>query len=228
MRPATDPAVVAMAACIRSGDVAGLRAALASDPSLAADVFGTSSQARSALHIATDWPGNFANIAESIEVLVTAGADVNARMIGPHSETPLHWAASSDDVDALVALLDAGADIDAGGGVLDGGSALSDAVIFEQWSCARVLVDRGATMTLWHAAALGEIAALERLLADDPGADALTNACWHASRAGHLVAVKRLVGLGADLDWVGHQGKTPRQVGMESGHDALVAWLSAT
>jgi uncharacterized protein len=204
MRSTSDPAAVAMAACIRSGDVAGLEAALAADPSLATDVFGTAREARSALHIATDWPGHFANVAQSIQALVASGADVNARMIGPNRETPLHWAASSDDVDALIALLDAGADIDSDGGVLDGGSALSDAVIFEQWRCARVLVERGATMTLWHAAALGEIAALEQSLADGPSVDAITNACWHASRAGQMAAVQRLVSLGADLDWVGH------------------------
>jgi hypothetical protein len=33
------------------------------------------------------------------------GAHINAPFIGKHAETPLHWAASSDDVDALDALL---------------------------------------------------------------------------------------------------------------------------
>lgn len=41
-------------------------------------------------------------------------------MIGPHSETPLHWAASNDDVGVLDALLDGGADIEARGAVLTG------------------------------------------------------------------------------------------------------------
>jgi ankyrin repeat protein len=48
-----------------------------------------------------------------VEVLIGAGADVDARFTGPHRETPLHWAASSDDVEVLAGLLDAGADIEA-------------------------------------------------------------------------------------------------------------------
>ncbi|MCF2940031.1 ankyrin repeat domain-containing protein [Paenibacillus alkaliterrae] len=37
---------------------------------------------------------------------------MNARFNGPHTETPLHWAASSDDLEMLDVLLDAGADIE--------------------------------------------------------------------------------------------------------------------
>jgi ankyrin repeat protein len=45
-------------------------------------------------------------------MLIQAGADPNAPVEGSwHSETPLHWAASSDDVEALDALLDTGAGI---------------------------------------------------------------------------------------------------------------------
>jgi ankyrin repeat protein len=76
--------------------------------------------------------------------LAAAGADVDARFSGAHGETPLHWAASSDDVDALDALLDAGADIDAPGAVIGSGTPLDDAVAFGQWTAARRLVERGA------------------------------------------------------------------------------------
>jgi ankyrin repeat protein len=55
-----------------------------------------------------------------VAALVAAGADVHARFTGPHTETPLHWAASSDDVGVLDALLDAGADIEAPWRVLPG------------------------------------------------------------------------------------------------------------
>ena len=67
----------------------------------------------------------------------------------------MHGPASSDDVDALDALLDAGADIEAPGAVIAGGTPLDDAVGFGQWNAARRLVERGAQTAVWHAAALG-------------------------------------------------------------------------
>ena len=76
------------------------------------------------LHVATDWPGHYPNGPQVIAVLVDAGAEVGTRFTGPHAETPLHWAASSDDVSALDALLDRGADIEADGAVIGGGTAL--------------------------------------------------------------------------------------------------------
>jgi len=43
--------------------------------------------------------------------LIQAGADPNARAVGGRfSETPLHWAARSDEVDAKNALIEGGAD----------------------------------------------------------------------------------------------------------------------
>ena len=85
-------------------------------------------QSRTLLHVVTDWPGRVPEAAAKIAALAAAGADVNARFTGPHSETPLHWAASSDDVEALDALLDAGADIEADGAVIGGGTPMADAV----------------------------------------------------------------------------------------------------
>ena len=111
-----DPLAVATVAAIAAGDLETLRRLLAANPSLVTARLGDDDpdgMSRSLLHVATDWPGHFPEVAASIAVLVAAGADVNARFRGPHAETPLHWAASSDDVAALDALLDAGADIGA-------------------------------------------------------------------------------------------------------------------
>ena len=56
-----------------------------------------------------------------------AGADPNAPGVGRHPETPLHWAASSGDVDAIDALVAAAADIEAPGAVIGDGTPLADA-----------------------------------------------------------------------------------------------------
>ena len=100
--------------------------------------------------------------------LVEAGADVDARFVGRHRETPLHWAASSDDVAVLDALLVAGADIDADGAVIAGTTPLADATAFGQWNAARLLVDRGARTGLWDAAALGLLDRVAAMVTGDP------------------------------------------------------------
>lgn len=229
MLPADDPAAQALVGALLAGDVDGLRALLAAHPGLAAERFGDEAESRTALHVATDWPGQLPRVAETIAVLVQAGAAVDARFAGSHRETALHWAASNDDVAAVDALLDLGADIEADGGVLTDGPPLDDAVIFEQWNAARRLVARGASMALWHAAALGEIGELERQLVAEPApsADDVTNAAWHACRAGQLAAAQLLAARGADLDRPLHDDATARQAGLLAGAPDLVAWLSA-
>src|SRR5687767_184624 len=105
-----DPRAVAVTEAIQKGDLEALRNLLAQHPELASAVLGGS---RTLLHVATDWPGNYPNGAATVALLLGAGADVNARFTGSHTEAPLHWAASCDDVAVLDALLDGGADIDA-------------------------------------------------------------------------------------------------------------------
>jgi uncharacterized protein len=153
-----DPVAVAVVTAIRTGDVAVLRDLLAQHPGLARARIGNDDAAgvsRSLLHVVADWPGHFPRGAETVAVLLAAEADVNARFRGPHQETPLHWAASSNDVAVLDALLDSGADIEARGAVIAGGTALSDATAFAQWDAARRLVERGADANLFEAAAVG-------------------------------------------------------------------------
>ena len=223
-----DARVVALVDAVHAGDLDRLRALLAEHPSLATERLGDEAMSRTALHLVADWPGHWPNGAEVVRVLVAAGAPVDGRFAGPHGETPLHWAASSDDVEVLDALLDAGADIEADGAVLTGGTPLSDAVVFAQWAAARRLVERGAVMTLWQAAALGETEALEGLLAGTAYDQAdLDNACWHACRAGRLGCAEVLVRRGADLEWMGYEGLTTRGAGLASGDAALVEWLAA-
>ena len=141
-----EPHAIAVAEAIRGGDLEALRRLLAEHPGLATARLGDDDpggMSRTLLHVVTDWPGHFPNGATTVAVLVDVGADVNARVRGPHPETPLHWAASSNDVEVLAALLDAGADIEAPGGVIGGGTPLADARAFGQWQAAHRLVARG-------------------------------------------------------------------------------------
>ena len=110
-----DPMVVSLTELICSGDLPGLTELLTAHPSLALERFGDAATSRTVLHVATDWPGHYPSVAGTIAVLTAAGAAVDGRFAGPHRETALHWAASSNDIDAIDALLDAGADIEADG-----------------------------------------------------------------------------------------------------------------
>ncbi|MGH9271874.1 MAG: ankyrin repeat domain-containing protein, partial [Ilumatobacteraceae bacterium] len=162
--------------------------------------------------------------------LVEAGADVNAHsQFDSHTETPLHWAASSDDVAVLDALLDAGADIDAGGAVLGGGSALADACGFRNWSAARRLVERGARTRLKDAAALGLMERVESAFntAEAPTGDEITQALWSACAGASTVAARFLIERGADVNWVGWDDATPLDVCEQVGAAELADWLRA-
>ena len=227
---ANDPVAASVVAAIQRGDVEGLRHLLQNDAGLAtARIVDGCGAARTLLHIATDWPGHFPRGAETVAVLIAAGADVNAPMIGPHSETPLHWAASSDDVDVLDALIGAGAEIEASGSVIDGGPPLSDAVAFGQWRAARRLVERGAQATLWHAAALGLMDRVVDHFSSEtpPTPDEVTNAFWCACHGGQRQTAEYLLDRGAELNWVGHDRLTPLDAAERSKADELADWLRA-
>src|SRR5207237_4564152 len=123
----------------------------------------------------------------AVAALIANGPDVNSRFTGGrHTEPPLHWAASSDDVAALDALLDGGADIEAPGAVIGNGTPLADAVAFGQWQAARRLVERGARTTLWQAAALGLMPRVAEHFATEapPASGEVTNAFWCACHGG--------------------------------------------
>ena len=79
------------------------------------------------------------------------------------------------------ALLGAGADVDASGAVIGGGTALADATAFGQRSAARRLIERGAKGNLFEAAALGLTDLVKNLLdTNPPTADIVTSSFWGA------------------------------------------------
>jgi len=226
-----DPVAVELLLAIRGGDVAGVERLLAQHPGLErARVTGRKGGWRTPLHMVTDWPGFFPNGPEIVRLLIAAGADPNSHGDEPRSETPLHWAASSDDVEVAEALVDAGANIHGPKGSI--GTPLANAVGYGCWQVARLLVARGARIEeLWHAAALGERGRLEELLAADPAPtkDAIDSAFWHACRAGHVRIAATLLDHGADINFPLEEGggQTPIQAveGTDTRHEAMLSWL---
>ena len=218
-----------VADAIRTGDATALRRLLSEHPELATARIGDPEHggSRSLLHLVTDWPGHVPDAGAKVAALIAAGADANARFTGSHRETPLHWAASSDDVEALDALLDAGADIEADGAVIGGGTAIADAVAFGQWNAARRLVDRGARTTLWQAAALGLVDRVRAALAaaPPPAREELDNALWCAAHGGRRDTAELLLEHGADPAWRGHDQLTAAEAAERSGARELAAWL---
>jgi uncharacterized protein len=220
------PLAVAVVEAIHNGDVPSLKRLLGENPGLAAARLGDEGMSRALLHVVTDWPGHFPNVAETIAALVEAGADVNARFRGPHAETPLHWAASSNDVEALDALLDAGADIEADGGVIGGGTPLADARAFLQWDAAYRLVERGAKTTLSDAATLGLMERVDDHMAREPSADEINAGFWGACHGGQQRAAEYLLDRGAEVNWIPYwEPLTPLDAAERSAAGDLVEWL---
>jgi uncharacterized protein len=218
-----EPLAAAATEAIRTGDIEALKRLLGENPGLATVRIGP----RTLLHIATDWPGHFPNGPATVAALIAYGGDVDAPATGHHAETPLHWAASSDDVAVLDALLEGGADIEAPGSVIGGGTPLADAVAFGQWRAARRLIDYGARTTLWPAAALGLMAQVEEHFASDapPLSDDVTNAFWCACHGGQRGPAEYLLARGAAVNWIGYNGLTPLDAASRSGAGELVEWL---
>jgi len=239
------PLATALLGAIRTGRVDDLARLLRDNPGASGWVIERPSAAGPSffyplLAAATDWPGKFPRVGATIAALLADGADVNARCAGQHQETALHWAASCDDVDALDALLDAGAEIEAAGAVIAGGTALDDAVAFGQWRAARRLVERGALLALWHAAALGSLDRVRQHFAEgEPAArhpwtgassprGAVQVAFWAACHGAQQPAAAYLLERGADPGWRSPWDRlTPIEAARRSGADGVVAWLES-
>ena len=159
-----------------------------------------------------------------IRLLLEAGADPNVRFEGHNRETPLHWAASSDDMEAIDALLDGGAEIDADGAVIGNGTPLTDAVFFQQLNAAQRLLERGATLNLPLAAGLGRLDLMQRfftesgkvresaghlrptheiedsLMSQEEAGRLLEEAFAYACLAGQIEVAESLLERGVDID----------------------------
>jgi uncharacterized protein len=220
------PVAVAAVRAIRTGDTASLASLLSLHPGLASEQVHDT---RTPLLVVTDWPGYFPAGPAAVRLLIQAGADPNADSGGARPETPLHWAASSDDADVAEALITGGASIETPGGSI--GTPLDNAVGYGCWNVARLLVRHGARVDkLWHAAALGIMPRLEELLAASPApsADDITEAFWQACHGGQRRTAERLLAGGADLNGTpGYSDQTAAEAAADPGtqRENLIAWL---
>lgn len=232
--PEDDQAAVELRLAVHAGDVETIQRLLHSDPTLAsAHLLARRGGSGTVLHLVTDWPGYFPNGPEIARLLIDAGADPNALTTsqgtepGPGSETPLHYAASSDDVDVAEALIDGGADIEVPGGSI--GTPLDNAVGYGCWHVARLLVTRGARVDkAWHAAALGMLGRLDTILGSDPPAKEVSQAFWHACMGGQRRAAEYLLSRGADLSWepdYAHRTALDAADGLSTRQENVVSWL---
>ena len=230
--PHGDLSAVALTSAIQCGDLDAVRRLLAERPELASvHMIGRKGREggwRTPLHAATDWPGYFPAAPVAVALLLEAGADPNDDCGGDRPETPLHWAASTDDVEVAVALIDGGADLETPGGSI--GTPLDNAVGYSCWHVARLLVARGARVDkLWHAAALGMVERMEQLLderPDKPGE--LSQAFWHACAGSQRRAAEYLLARGADPNWVPDYAEgTPLDAANALGtrQENVVSWL---
>lgn len=211
-----DQARQALTHAIRAGDTATLEQLLNDHPGLASTrIPDDKGGFRTALHVAADWPGCFPNGPQVVRLLIAAGADPNAPAEGGRQpETPLHWAASSDDSDVAAELINGGADIETPGGSI--GTPLANAVGYGCWHVPRLLAERGANIdTLWIAAALGMMPLVPQLLDADPepAEDDLNEAFWQACHGGQRRVAEHPLGRGADINATpGYSGQTPLDI----------------
>jgi ankyrin repeat protein len=227
-----DPLAASVTLAIQGGDVTSLQRLLDAHGGLAtARLVSRRNSTRTLLHVVTDWPGYFPGGPESTAILVAAGADPNAVIVGGRfPETPLHSTASSDDADVADVLIAAGADLVAPDGCI--GTPLDNAVAFGCWQVARRLVAAGAPVdALWHAAGLGMAARMEELLEADPvpTPTEISEAFWQACHGGQRRAAERLLRAGADLNFTPGFSDETSPFDASSGHDTqrenLIEWL---
>jgi ankyrin repeat protein len=228
---ADDPLAAATVRAVQAGDVDSLAQLLAANPGLASAHIERRGGSLTPLHAATDWPGYFPNGPAVVRQLLAAGADPDAPARGgAHAETPLHWAASSDDLDVAAVLIDGGADLEAPGGSI-AGTPLENAVGYGCWHVARLLVARGARVDrLWLAAALGLLSRVDDLLAASPPPthEEITEAFWQACHGGQRRAADCLLARGADLNGIpGYADQTPLDIAgaADTRRENVVTWL---
>ena len=222
----------------RSGDVATLRDLLARDPGLVRE---RTAEGSTGLHLAVSH-------LEAVHLLLEHGADPNARDAGDNAY-PLHFAAGAGGVEAVRALLDAGADVH-GVGDAHQLEVIGWATCFGPTVPSDVLaelLERGARHHIFSAIATRDLDAIQGLVEENP--DALTRRLSRTEnrqtalhyviappdgllgggfRTGsHYAMLDLLIELGADLEAEDDRGRTPLAVAMLRGDEQAMRRLTA-
>ncbi len=122
-----DPLAGEVIRAIKAGDLEEIQRMVTAHPGISAARIKDNRGSKVLLHVLTDWPGFFPNGPAAVKLLIATGADPNVRTEGAKNEpgeTPLQYAASNDDVEVAEALVVGGADIEARGGSIAGGTAI--------------------------------------------------------------------------------------------------------
>lgn len=187
---------------IDSGDVDGLRRLMASDPDLARDRVHSCLSAPAASVWNYVGVARFHRMADHdrmghvARVLLGAGAPVDG--LEGDDETPLITAASYGEVGMARALVDAGADLEATGTAIPGGTALAHAVAFGWPEVADLLVEAGAVIhDLVEAAGTGR---LDGFSSENASPAEQARALRAAAVNGRTGAIDALLATGLDVN----------------------------
>ncbi len=149
--------------------------------------------------------------------LTPSNPDRSVSLRDHYAASPLHWAAEAGQFAAARFLLDHGADLNARNDFAETPLLLASLQSADKPSSrllTRELLDHGAKMDIFTAAALGDRTSLEQLLNANPSAATSTNDFastplhW-AARNGHLAAAELLLTHGAKINAADRFGCTP-------------------
>lgn len=146
-----------------------------------------------------------------------------ARSVNDDGTPLLHAAAQTDQPELVETVLDAGAD--PASKASWGHTALEWAANVSARRAAALLLERGSTLTLWSAAALGRMDQVRRFLESELDLGAISDAFYIACRNGVLDVARLLRERGADVDALGYFDATALHWAAINGHDEVVAWL---
>ncbi len=163
---------------------------------------------------------------DAVQLLLASGAGVNAK--DAQQKTPLHWAAQSGLKEITQLVLANHAEVNATD--TQGLTPLQVAVHFEREEVAELLANKGATVDIFSAAALGNVDRVTKLLKTNPklaterDRDGSTALHW-AAREGRKAVAEVLLAKGADVNVKGESSLTPVQLAAAEGHEDLVELL---